>query len=54
MTGVGDAVVDHLPIHLVERVVLGVRTEDGALVGAVVFDSVALDGGDGSHPLAVA
>jgi hypothetical protein len=39
--------------HLVEGVVLGVRAEEGALVGDVVFDSVALDRGDGSHPLAV-
>jgi hypothetical protein len=53
LAGLGDAVVDHLPVHLVDGDVLEVRAEKGALVVDVVFDSVALRCGDGSHPLAI-
>lgn len=50
---IGNAVVDHLPVHLVEGVVLGKPAEEGALVRDVVLDAVSLDACDGSHPLPV-
>ena len=49
----GDAVVNRLPIHLVEGVVLGARAEEGPLVVDVVFDSMLPDNSDRPHAFSV-